>query len=464
MSDTKKAFLKAAQEKSWDLTHRKTLQFNIGRYNQAVAKGKERYDNLNAAKNYVAALKRQVISRWDEYLLQFEKKAAANGIIILWAKDSNEAITHLKTIFEEKHAKLVMKSKSMVSEEISFNEEVENMGIEVLETDLGEFIVQTAGEKPYHILTPAMHKSKTDVAKLFNEKFNIPLDSTPEEMTAFVREKLRIDFQKSDVGISGANFLIADIGGVALTENEGNGLMATAFPKTHIAITGIEKLIPSFSDMATVWTLLSQHGTGQQITAYNSVFTGSKKDDETDGPEEMYVILLDNGRTNLYAKEEQYEALSCIRCGACLNACPIYRNVGGYTYDAVYSGPIGSVISPHYKGMEDYNHLSFACSTCGRCSEVCPVKIPLHELLLVNRRDAVEGKMTNTCETQALKLATKALKSRKQMDALGGNVKNFGAKIVGPYVWGKKRDMPVFAKKSYSQQQSSNSKLRTFNS
>ena len=449
----KNDFIKASKEKAWDLNHRKTLQFNIGRYNSAVANGKKRYNELDAAKSYVASLKRKTLSEWDKYLLQFETKAKENGIHVLWAKDKDEALAHIHSILETKEAKLLMKSKSMVTEEIELNEAIEQFGAEIIETDLGEFIVQTAGEKPYHILTPAMHKSKTDVAQLFHEKFNTDLNSTPEEMTAFVREKLRINFQKSDIGITGGNFLIADIGGVALTENEGNGLMTTAFPKTHIAITGIEKLIPSITDMATVWTLLAQHGTGQQITAYNSVFCGSKRNNEKDGPKEMYLILLDNGRTDLYAKEEQYEALSCIRCGACLNACPIYRNVGGYTYDAVYSGPIGSVISPHYKGLKDYNHLSFACSTCGRCTEVCPVKIPLHELLLSNRRDAVKEHFIPSFETQAIKLAKIALKSRKNMDVIGGGIKNIGAQIVGPYIWGKKRDMPHFSKQSYSKTQ-----------
>lgn len=448
----KKLFIQKSEEKAFDLKHRNTLIFNITRYNQAVARGKERYEDLDKAKSYVASLKRQVLSRWDEYLLQFEKNAEQNGIKLLWAKDTKEAIGHLSTILKEKEAKLLMKSKSMVTEEVEMNDAVEELGIKVVETDLGEFIVQTAGEKPYHILTPAMHKSKRDVADLFHDKFDIDLDSTPEEMTEFVRQKLRINFQNSDVGITGGNFLVADVGGVALTENEGNGLMTTAFPKTHIAITGIEKLIPSLENMATVWTLLSQHGTGQQITAYNSVFTGARKGDEVDGPEEMYLILLDNGRTDLYTTEDQYESLSCIRCGACLNACPIYRNVGGYTYDAVYSGPIGSVITPHYKGMQDYNHLSFACSTCGRCSEVCPVKIPLHDLLLINRKDAFEGGMTNTFENQALKMAKTALKNRNMLDLVGGKAKNFGAQLAGNSAWGNKRDMPTFADKSFSKQ------------
>ncbi len=454
MSNKKNQFIKAAKEKAFDLKHRETLRFNISRYHQAVARGKQRYNSLEETKAYVANLKRKVLSRWDEYLLEFEKNATKNGIIIHWAVDAQEAINHLTNIIKEKNAQLMMKSKSMVSEEIALNETVEEMGVRVVETDLGEFIVQTAGEKPYHILTPAMHKSKRDVAELFNQKFNIDIDSTPEEMTEFVRQKLRIDFQNSDIGITGANFLIADIGGVALTENEGNGLMTTAFPKTHIAITGIEKLVPSVSDMATVWTLLSQHGTGQQITAYNSIFTGAKMDGEQDGPQEMHLILLDNGRTDLYATDEQYEALSCIRCGACLNACPIYRNVGGYTYDAVYSGPIGSVITPHYKGLKDYNHLSFACSTCGRCTEVCPEKIPLHQLLLFNRRDAVNHMFSAPLERQSLKVATSVLKKRKTMDLLNGNVKNAGAKVVGKSLWGDKRNLPVFEKYSYSKMES----------
>lgn len=454
----KKQFIKASEEKAFDLKHRETLRFNISRYNQAVARGKERYNDLDGAKSYVAALKRQVLSNWDTYLLEFEEKAITNGITVLWAKDGKEAIAHINHILEQKEARLMMKSKSMVTEEIELNEAIEAQHKEVIETDLGEFIVQTAGEKPYHILTPAMHKSKRDVADLFHEHFGTDLSATPEEMTEFVRQKLRVEFQRSDIGITGGNFLVADIGGIALTENEGNGLMSTAFPKTHIAITGIEKLVPSFKDMATVWTLLSQHGTGQKITAYNSIFTGAKKENEHDGPEEMYLILLDNGRTDLYATEEQYEALSCIRCGACLNACPIYRNVGGYTYDAVYSGPIGSVITPHFKGMKDYNHLSFACSTCGRCTEVCPVKIPLHDLLLVNRREAFAAHMTGKLEHQAFSIATAALGCRQMMDSVGGFWKNLGAQTLGPSLWGNKRDMPTFAKQSFSQSQKKKNK------
>jgi L-lactate dehydrogenase complex protein LldF len=254
------------------------------------------------------------------------------------------------------------------------------------------------------------------------------------------------------MGISGANFLIADTGGVALTENEGNAMLSMSFPKIHIAIAGIEKLIPRLEDMDLYWPLLATHGTGQYMTVYNSIITGPKKANEKDGPEEMYVILLDNGRTNLLAKERQRQALSCIRCGACLNACPIYKTIGGHTYDTTYSGPIGSVITPYLKGLKEYNHLSFASSLCGKCTEVCPVKIPIHELLLVNRDDAVKNGYYTYFDKTSIKISTKVLLSRKLLDMTGGKMKNFGVGLVAEKAWGPRRELPKFAEKSFSEQ------------
>ncbi|MBN2758623.1 MAG: lactate utilization protein, partial [Bacteroidales bacterium] len=287
-------------------------------------------------------------------------------------------------------AKSIVKGKSMTTEEIDFNDFVEELGVKSVETDLGEFIVQVAGEKPYHIVTPAMHKSRKDVNDLFHEKFGMDNDISAEEMTDYVRKKLRAEYQQAEIGVTGANFIIADIGGIAVTENEGNAIMSTSFPKVHIVIAGIEKVIPSFKDISKFWPLLSAHGTGQSITVYNSIFTGLKRENEEFGPEKMYVILLDNKRTELLKEPKQSDVLSCIRCGACLNACPVYRNIGGYTYEATYGGPIGSVISPFYQGFDVSSHLSFACTICGKCTEVCPAKIDLHLLLLHNRNKSVE--------------------------------------------------------------------------
>jgi L-lactate dehydrogenase complex protein LldF len=296
-----------------------------------------------------------------------------------------------------------------------------------------------------------MHKSRHDIAELFTEKFNTPEGSSPEYLTDWVRKKLRSKFTSAEVGITGANFLVADVGGICLTENEGNALMSVSFPKIHIVIAGIEKVIPRMQDLGLMWPILATHGTGQQISVYNSLITGPKKSNETDGPEKMFVILLDNKRSELYQNDDQYEALKCIRCGACLNACPVYRNIGGYTYDATYSGPIGSVITPFFKGLKEYNHLSSACSVCGKCTEVCPVKIPLHHMLLINRRDAVRAGSGGFIWNTGMKGYEFAFSKRKRLDFVGGKTKNTFA-LLGASALGDKKQVPKLADQSFSQQ------------
>jgi L-lactate dehydrogenase complex protein LldF len=343
-----------------------------------------------------------------------------------------------------------VKSKSMTTEEIDLNHTAESVGCRSVETDLGEFIVQIAGEKPYHIVTPAMHKSKGDIARLFHEQFATPIDSTPEEMTDFVRKMLRKQYPEAEIGVTGANFLIAETGSISVTENEGNGLMTTAFPKVHIVVAGIEKIIPKLNHLGLLYPVLASHGTGQQITAYNSIISGPRKAKETDGPEKMYIILLDNGRTELFGDDESYEALACIRCGACLNACPVYKTIGGYTYDTTYSGPIGSVLTPFLKGFKDFSHLSFASTLCGKCVEVCPVKIPLTDILLTNRRKAVEQGYRPMYEKIAMKGFSLATSDRKRMDMAGGKIKNIVTLPLNKVGWGPHRLMPDFASQSFS--------------
>ncbi len=423
----------------------------MNKYEIAFEKGRNRYSNIEAAKNIASEIKQKVLDNWDNYLIEFEENIKKRGVKVFWVKNEKELITQLINLLKEKNTGLLVKSKSMTTEEIELNKYLEKNNIESVETDLGEYIVQIAGEKPYHIVTPAMHKSKEDIAKLFNKKFNTPIDSTPEEITSFVRDILRQKFISADVGITGANFLIADIGAIALTENEGNGLMSTSFPKTHIVIAGIEKIIPSINDLAILWPLLSAHGTGQQMTVYNSIFTGAKKKNEIDGPEEMYVFLLDNGRTELFTKQEQNKALKCIRCGACLNACPVYRNIGGYTYNSIYGGPIGSIITPHFKGLKQYKHLSFACTLCGKCTEVCPVKIDLHKLLIFNRRDAIENNFSTKSEKFSMKGFEFVMKHRKVLDIANASLKNKMIKLSGNKMWGKWRELPTI-EKSFNEQ------------
>jgi len=448
--ETLSQFNKEAEKIAFDIIHRDKIKFNISKYDDAVVHGKEQYLYLEKAKKRAAFLKYKVINDLDMYLIQFEDNFSKRGGKVIWAQDNKEAISEILKIVKKKSAKLIIKSKSMTTEEIDLNAALEKKKIEVLESDLGEYIVQLAGEKPYHIVTPAMHKSKEDIAELFNEKFDTPTDSTPEELTAFVRKLLREKFQHADIGITGANFLIADPGAIALTENEGNGVLSMSFPKTHIVVVGIEKIIPSIKDLDLFLPLLASHGTGQNTTVYNSIVTGPKHKDEPDGPEEMYVVLLDNKRSTLLAEERQRIALSCIRCGACLNACPVYKNIGGHTYNTTYSGPIGSVINPYMLGMQEYKHQSFASSLCGKCTEVCPVKIPLHELLLVNRKESVKKGYTTRSEKLNIFTWKKTMLSRKKLDFFSGKKKSKLLKYFFKKQWGNRRAFPVIQEKSFN--------------
>ncbi len=451
MNNIYQKFIEEARDKSFDSGHRQRLDYNIGRYNVQVEKGKDQFKNLELAKRRAANIKHKVINNLDKYLVEFENNFSKRGGKVIWAPGEKDAQREILHILKKSKAQVIVKQKTMVSEELELNEILEKNKREVFETDLGEFIVQLAGEKPYHILTPAMHKSKEDVSKLFHEKFNLPENASPEQVTRFVREKLRGDFIRADVGITGANFLLADVGAVALTENEGNGLLSMAFPKIHIVLAGIEKLIPSVEDLDLFFPLLAQHGTGQHITAYNNLVFGPKTEFEPDGPDEMYVILIDNRRTELLKFKEQRKALSCIRCGACLNGCPVYRSVGGYTYNAPYSGPIGSVISPHYKGLKEYNHLSFASSLCGKCSEVCPVKIPLHELLLYNRHEAVAKKFVSHKWRLIIRGWKMVMLRRWMLDKPKSGLKNRLIRRFAGKMWGEGRTLPKIAPKSFKE-------------
>jgi L-lactate dehydrogenase complex protein LldF len=444
-------FLKDAEKKAFDLSHRKTIKFNIGKYDSAVLKGKQQFSDLNLAKERASIIKNKCLLNLDKYLTEFEANFSKRGGKVIWAQDENEAISEIISIVKKHESKLVVKSKSMITEEIHLNQHLEKFNFKVIETDLGEFIQQIDGEPPYHIVTPAMHKSKEDISKLFHSKFNLPENSTPQEITLFVRDKLKYNYTEAPIGITGANFIISDTGSIAITENEGNAFMSMSFPKIHIAIAGIEKVVPSIKDLDLFWPLLASHGTGQNLTVYNSIISGPESIEDTNGPNEFYVILLDNGRSNLLSKDEKRESLNCIRCGACLNACPIYKNIGGHTYSSTYSGPIGSVITPHFKKFDEYIHLSYASSLCGRCSEVCPVKIPIHNMLLYNRKEAIDKNMYSKSESLAMFFYKKAMLKRSNMEKGGSNLKNFMLKQFFKSSWGERRALPVIANKSFNQ-------------
>ncbi len=443
-------FLEESEKKTFDLDHRKKIRFNIGKYNASVASGMEFYSDHELARERASFIKTNTINNLDKYLVEWERNFKARGGKVIWAQDKDEALQAVGAIMKRHRAKRVVKSKSMITEEIHLNDFLEANGIEILETDLGEYIVQLAGERPYHIVTPAMHMSKADIADLFVRKLRIPPTDKAEDLVLTARRLLRDKYTSAEVGITGANFLLADTGGIALTENEGNARLCTTFPKVHVAIVGIEKMLPSVNDLDLFWPLLATSGTGQNITVYSTVINGPRQHYEKDGPDDMYVILLENGRTTLLAQPDKREALNCIRCGACLNVCPVYRNIGGHTYETTYSGPIGSVIEPHLQGMEKNKHLSYASSLCGACTSVCPVKIPLHNLLLLNRKQSVEEGLADKQEQLTWKWYARGMKSRKLMNLAPASLKNWALKKVLKETWHRKRENPVVAPKSFN--------------
>jgi L-lactate dehydrogenase complex protein LldF len=450
MSENSQIFMAKSAIKAADLEHRRKIHFNISKYNAKVPEGKEQFADVHLVRERAKNIKWRAIETLDQQLEEFELNFTKRGGKVIWAENAAQAIEEVLKICKEKNCKSVVKSKSMVTEEIHLNKALIENGIDSVETDLGEYIQQLDGEAPYHIVTPAMHKNKEDVAKLFNEKLGTPINFTPQQLTLKAREILREKYVQAEVGVTGANFIISDIGGIAVTENEGNARLSCAFPKTHIVIVGIEKMIPSVTDLGLFWPLLSTFGTGQKVTVYNTIVTGPKQENETDGPEEMYVILLDNGRTNILKNPKQRESLYCIRCGACLNACPIYKNIGGHAYGTTYSGPIGSVITPHLQGMDNFKHLSFASSLCGNCTEVCAVKINLHELLLENRKESVEEGLATFSEKMAWKVWKIASLKRGLMNMGNGNLKN---KVVNGLFkgWAAHRSELNFSPKTFNE-------------
>ncbi len=450
MTTKEETFIAKSTIKAADLEHRRKINFNIKQYNQKVPEGKQQFFDLHLARERAKNIKWRAIETLDQQLEEFELNFTKRGGKVIWAEDATQAIEEIIQICKDRNCKTLVKSKSMVTEEIHLNAAMEKNGIESIETDLGEYIQQLDGEAPYHIVTPAMHKSKEDVAKLFAEKLGTASNLTPQQLTLVARDILRIKYVNAEVGVTGANFIISDIGAVAVTENEGNARLSCAFPKTHIVVVGIEKVIPSLTDLALFWPLLSTYGTGQQMTVYNSIIAGPRQQGETDGPEEMFVILLDNNRTNILKDPVQRESLYCIRCGACLNACPVYKNIGGHAYGATYSGPIGSVITPHLSGLAENKHLSYASSLCGACTDTCAVKINLHQLLLENRYQSVQQDLPSFAEKIAWKLWKLASLKRSIMNMANGSIKN---KVVNSLFkgWTKQRSDLEFSKKTFNE-------------
>ena len=394
MSTFVSQFKSAASVMTKDLRHRRIIRTALRNYEIVRDKRKAAFQSWESARQLAAETKWQAVNHLDRHLEQFEAKLKSRGTKVHWASNAAQAREIVLQIVADKKAKSVIKSKTMTSEEIHLNHALEDAGLRVVESDLGELIVQLRHEAPYHLVFPSMHLTRDEIRELFQRELegDKNYSDDPEELTMAARRALRQKYITADVGITGANFAIAETGMVSITENEGNARLTAALPKTMISLIGIEKVLPKFSDLALFLPMLATMGAGQQITCYNTMYSGPRQPGETDGPEEWHVVLLDNHRTELLADAEQRDALHCIRCGACLNVCPIFRNVGGHTYNTTYGGPVGSVITPHLRGLQDWKHLSAASSLCGACTETCPVKIDLHHHLLHNRRNSVKQK------------------------------------------------------------------------
>ncbi|HXS96836.1 MAG TPA: LutB/LldF family L-lactate oxidation iron-sulfur protein [Candidatus Limnocylindrales bacterium] len=362
------------------------------------------YQELRTQAN---AVKKHTIENLDYYLEEFERNVKARGGQVVYCKDATDVADFVLGLAKEREARLIVKSKSMTTEEVDLNERLEHHGLESVETDLGEYILQLAHERPYHIVAPALHKTRYDVAEIFTEKLKVPRETVIEKQTAIARSVLREKFLAADIGISGANFLVADSGAVVIIENEGNARLTTSAPKVHIAVAGIEKVIPRAQDLATFLKLLARSATGQMMSVYASFLAGPRRPGEVDGPDEFYVVLLDNGRTKLLPDRSKRQSLYCIRCGACLNTCPVYRKIGGHSFPWVYSGPIGAILTPQFMGVSHEPGLPFASSLCGACGEVCPVKIDIPKILLELRSD-VKKSETREKQNRWEKLAFRA--------------------------------------------------------
>jgi L-lactate dehydrogenase complex protein LldF len=387
-------------------------------------------------------IKLHTLDHIDRYLEELERNITARGGHVIWASTAEEANDFVANLARERGVNLIVKSKSMVSEEVHLNETLERNGIETVETDLGEYIIQLANEKPYHIIAPALHKTIGQVTEILEA----PADSTAEELTALARARLREKFLVAGIGITGANFLVADSGAVVVVENEGNARLSSSAPQIHIAIAGFEKVIPRAQDLGLFLKLLVRSATGQKLSSYTSFLAGPRRDGEPDGPSEFYLILLDNGRSRVLADREKRQSLSCIRCGACLNHCPVYRKIGGYSYPWVYSGPIGKILTPQFM---DEPSLPFVSSLCGACADVCPVKIEIPKILLQLRAEAPK----KSAEKLAMRMFAWVMTHPRIFEQFRWVRRMKTLPAAGPLkAWLSQRDLPHLPEKSFREQ------------
>ena len=448
MNDPKTTFNESSQM-AFDEEHWQKINYSTGCYEQNFAKGKVNYRNLDLEKQRAFTLRNKSLLNLEKLLVDFETHFTENGGKVLWARNADDALTMIFDLICKEKANAITRSNSTVLDEIELNGFLERKNIRVVETQVARFVLQQGKQKSYHPLSPSIHLSKEENNAILTQAFKLKPDSSTKQMVNFVRHEVGIESQNVPICITGANFLLSDTGGVVLTENEGNILKSTSMAKIHIVVAGIAKVVPNTDDLSVLLPLVSLHATGQSLAAFNTITYGPSRG--AVGPEQMYVILLDNNRSELLSHEKQRKVMSCIHCGACVSVCPIYKNIGGYAYGTKHIGPMGTVMTPLMQGLNEYNHLNSACSLCGRCVEVCPVKIPLDDLIIENRRLAIEKKADNQKENALLKTLIWHCKSRKKMDSplflKKLQMKRFMA-FFGP----ERQILPELASKSFSQQ------------
>ncbi len=431
--------------------------------NAKRAKGFASLPEADAVRDRARLIRAHTLSHLDQYLLQFCDAAKQAGGQVHCARDAAEARRIVLDLVQTRGVKLAVKSKSMVSEEIGLNHALEAAGIQVVESDLGEYIVQLAGETPSDIISPVLHKTKEQVGELFHQKLGVPFTANPVEMAAVARARLREVFLTADVGISGVNFGVAETGTLCLVTNEGNGRLTTTAPRLHIALMGIERLVPTLADLSVMLRLLPRAGTGQKLTVYTNLLTGPRRADEPDGPDELHIVLVDNGRSRVLGSEVA-EILYCIRCGACLKACPVLHEIGGHAYGSVYPGPVGAVLTPALDGIAQWSELPHASTLCGACREVCPVRIDIPHLLLVERDEATRAGKLQWWLRLGLRVYRETV-IRPPLFRLAATLARWGTRVLGatgqgwlrwlpPPLsgWTDYRDFPAFASRPFSEQ------------
>lgn len=448
--ETQKAFKVASVKAIEDKELQLQLEDNIARYDAAVLQGKKQYANLPLARKRAGSIRHKAIAGLEKYLIEFEANLEKNGGKVLWALDAKDAVDYIIEILNKNQVKSVTKSGAAITDEIELDKHLLANEIVCTETNPGNFLISLLDKKHRNLSSPAIHNSKKDFREALNEKFRLQGRFNTAEILEYLRKSQR-DQLGVKASITTANFIIADSGSVCISENAGDAAINSVLPQIQIVIAGIDKVIPSLLHLDVLLPIYSTYKNGERLNAYNNIISGPKQDAESDGPDELYVVLIDNGRTQVLEHKEQRMALTCIECGACQNVCPVYRKIGGDAYGTTYTGPIGSIITPWMKGSVEYGHLSYASTLCGKCSESCPVHINLTQMLIANRNEFVERKQNSITERLTMNGLHKVLKSRRLMDWGNSSWKNYIVRILYGGKVGGDRSMPDFEQRNFKQ-------------